>query len=86
VAVVDDVATQGRQHVAGGAVARSERRLRSEDSGMAAKEQSGVASHGGSRGKRRDNVSHEPTMRRWLTGRRMHARRVEETWRRRTSS
>jgi hypothetical protein len=39
VAVVDDVAAQGRQLVAGGAVAWSERRLRSVDRGVATKEQ-----------------------------------------------
>jgi hypothetical protein len=63
VAVVDDVAAQGRQLVAGGAVARSKRRLRSEDRGVVVKEQSGVVSLGGYRGKRRNNVSHEPTTR-----------------------
>jgi hypothetical protein len=64
VAVVDDVAARGRQFVAGGAVARSERRLRSEDRGVAMKEQSGVVSLGGCRGKRRNSVSHGPTTRR----------------------
>jgi hypothetical protein len=34
VAVVDDVVARGRQLVAGGAVARSKRRLRSEDRGV----------------------------------------------------
>jgi hypothetical protein len=81
VVVVDDVAAQGRQLMAGGAVARSKRRLCSEDRGVVVKEQSGVASLGGYRGKRRNDVSHGPT-----TRRRLHARRVEETWRRRTSS
>jgi hypothetical protein len=47
--------------MAGGAVARSERRLRSEDRGVAAKEWSGVASLGGCRGKRRNIVSQGPT-------------------------
>jgi hypothetical protein len=61
VAVVDDVAARGRQLVARGAVARSERRLRSEDRGVAAKEWSGVASLGGCRGKRRNIVSQGPT-------------------------
>jgi hypothetical protein len=37
--VVDDVAARGRQLVAGGAVARSERRLRSVGRGVATKEQ-----------------------------------------------
>jgi hypothetical protein len=52
VAVVDDVAARGRQLVAGGAVAQSERRLRSEDRGVMVKEQSGVASLGGCHRKR----------------------------------
>jgi hypothetical protein len=64
VAVVDDVAARGRQLMAGGAMARSERRLRSEDRGVAAKEQSGVVSLGGCHRKRRDDVSHGPTTRR----------------------
>jgi hypothetical protein len=64
VAVVDDVAARGRQLMAGGAVARSERRLHSEDRGLAAKEQSGVASLGGCRGKRRNDVSNGPTTQR----------------------
>jgi hypothetical protein len=63
VAVVDNVAARGRQLVAGGAVARSERRLRSKDRGMAEKEWSGVASLGGCRGKRRNGVSHGSTTR-----------------------
>jgi hypothetical protein len=61
VAVVDDVAARGRQLVAGSAVARSERRLHSEDRGVAAKEQSGVASLGDCRRKRRNDISNEPT-------------------------
>jgi hypothetical protein len=42
VAVVDGVAARGRQLVAGGAVACSERRPRSVDRGVAVKEQSGL--------------------------------------------
>jgi hypothetical protein len=61
VAVVDDVAARGRQLVAGSAVARSERRLHSEDRGVAAKEQSGVASLGDCRRKRRNDISNGPT-------------------------
>jgi hypothetical protein len=38
VAVVDVVAARGRQLMAGGAVARSERRLRSVDGGVVAKD------------------------------------------------
>jgi hypothetical protein len=63
VAVVDDVTARGRQLVAGGAVARSERRLRSEDRGVMVKEQSGVALLGGCHRKRRNDISHGPTTR-----------------------